>query len=379
MLLYAFCKYSVVHFLSPTKQDSSGQTGLSRRSQSFSSKHQTRLRAGSFGVHNRLQPPSGGGVNQPSRRSKTPTALYQRTGQTGQTGGKNGTSKLALSRTSSLGKMKQYGTGVVQENENSSSNAQPSRSQNASQRSRRSSGEQRGKRPSSVVISENAGDLNALAQELSQGDADCSQPEVKTLTVGGRTRPTSSKTLAGSALNTRRSHSSIGYSRTPHLRSETPDQQNTMTSSSSAVSSSATTTNSAMTKSKYLTSVSRIEKQNRPTSARDYYQRGRKDISESHTADGDEVPDSLLEGQMERAHSVSNFGRNTSDGTNVSGHVRQQSSGGGRGSAPSSGRSTPILRSVSGNRLGKDTPDGGVVSSTSKAGAGLPPRTPHTR
>ena len=337
-------------------------------------KHQTRLRTSSFGAHNRLQPPSGSsGTNQPSRRSKTPTALSQRTSQTGQTSTtRNGTSKLALSRTSSLGKVKQQGTGIVRGNENSSSPTQ-SRSQAISQRSRRSSGEQRGKRPSSVVITENPADLNAIAQELSQGDPDSSQLEVKTVS-GGRVRPVSAKTLSASAQNTRRSHSSIGYSRNAtYQRSDTPDQQNT-TSSPSATPSS--------TKSKFLSTGA--DRSNRPTSARDYYQRGRKDANESHTANNEEGLDSLLEGQMERAHSVSNFSSNTgevsggtSSSTNASGHVRRQSSGGGRSSAPSSGRSTPVHRSASGNRLAKDVPDGGVVSSTSKVSAGLPPRTPY--
>ena len=283
---------------------------------------------------------------------------------------RNGTSKLALSRTSSLGKVKQQSTGVVHGNENSSSPTQS--------RTRRSSGEQRGKRPSSVVITENPADLNAIAQELSQGDADSSQLEVKTVS-GGRMRPASAKTLSSSALNTRRSHSSIGYSRNTYQRSDTPDQQNTMTSSTSNSSATPSTT-----KSKYLSTgggrASGTDKPNRPTSARDYYQHGRRDASESHN---DEVSDSLLEGQMERAHSVSNFSGNAGDisggtaSTSASGHVRRQSSGGGRSSAPSSGRSTPVHRSASGNRLGKDVTDGGMVSSTSKVSAGLPPRTPY--
>ena len=368
---------NIIVFFVSYWQDSSSQPSFSRRSQSFSAKHQTRLRAGSFGAHNRLQPPSGSGsgggsaVNQPSRRSKTPTALSQRTSQIGQMNTtRNGTSKLALSRTSSLGKVKQQSTGVVRGNENSSSPTQS--------RTRRSSGEQRGKRPSSVVITENPADLNAIAQELSQGDADSSQLEVKTIS-GGRMRPASAKTLSASALNTRRSHSSIGYSRSTYQRSDTPDQQNTSTSNSNTTPSTI--------KSKYLSTgggrASGMDKPNRPTSARDYYQHGRRDASESHTVNNDEVSDSLLEGQMERAHSVSNFGGNAGDvsggtvSTSASGHVRRQSSGGGRSSAPSSGRSTPVHRSVSGNRLGKDVPDGGVISSTSKVSAGLPPRTPY--
>lgn len=375
-------------------QDSSSQpTNLSRRSQSFSAKHQTRLRVGSFGAHNnRLQPPGSGGggsgsgiTNRPSRRSKTPTALSQRTSQTGQmtsTAVRNGTtSKLALSRTSSLGKIKQQSTGVVRgENENSSSSPTQSRT-------RRSSGEQRGKRPSSVVITENAADLNAIAQELSQGDPDgSSQLEVKSVISGGRgggrMRPASAKTLSTLALNTRRSHSSIGYSRSTYQqRSDTPDQQNTTTSSSSASTSNSSTVTPSTTKSKYLSAGSGrgSDKPNRPTSARDYYQHGRRDGSDSHSVTNiNEVSDSLLEGQMERAHSVSNFG-NTGEVSGAVGHVRRQSSGGsGRGSAPSSGRSTPVHRSASGNRLlGKDAPDGGVVSSTSKVSAGLPPRTPY--
>ena len=386
-------------------QDSSSQpTSFSRRSQSFSAKHQTRLRTGSFGAHsNRLQPPGSSGAsggsgmtNRPSRRSKTPTALSQRTSQTGQTtstAARNGTttSKLALSRTSSLGKIKQQSTGIVRGGNENSSSSSPTQS-----RTRRSSGEQRGKRPSSVVITENAADLNAIAQELSQGDPGdgSSQLEVKTIISGarggGRTRPTSAKTLSTSALNTRRSHSSIGYSRSTYQqRSDTPDQQNTMTtsSSSSASTSNSSTVTPSTTKSKYLSTGSGrgADKPNRPTSARDYYQHGRRDMSESHNVTNiDEVSDSLLEGQMERAHSVSNFGSNTGDvtgavSTSAAGHVRRQSSGGsGRGSAPSSGRSTPVHRSASGNRLlGKDTPDGGVVSSTSKVSAGLPPRTPY--
>ena len=316
----------------------------------------------------------GGGANLPSRRSKTPTALSQRTSQTGQAGTRNGSSKLALSRTSSLGKVKQQATGLVHGSDNSS-NTQPathSRYQGTSQLTRRSPGEQRGKRPSSLVVAENAADLNAIAQELSQGDADSSQLEVKSI-ARGRTRPASAKTLSTAALNTRRSHSSIGYTSKTYQRSDTPDQQNT----TSAVSSSAAP---STTKSKFLSAG--IDKTNRPTSARDYYQHGRKDGRNSHAAANNEISESLLEGQLERAHSVATFGGNSNDiaggtSTNALGHVSRQSSGGGRSSAPSSGRSTPVYRSMSGNRLGKDVPDGGVVSSTSKASAGLPPRTPY--
>lgn len=265
------------------------------------------------------------------------------------------------------------GTG---EGGNGNSSASPIQS-----RTRHSSGEQRGKRPSSVVITENPADLNAIAQELSQGDPD-GMLEVKTIS-GGRMRPASAKTLSASVLNTRRSHSSIGYSRNTHQRSDTPDQLNTMTSSTPNSSASSTP---STTKSKYLSTGGGrglgVDKPNRPTSARDYYQHGRRDMSESHSvANNDKTSDSLLEGQMERAHSVSNFGSNAGDVstvlTSASGHVRRQSSGGGRSSAPSSGRSTPVHRSASGNKLGKDSPDGGVISSTSRVSAGLPPRTPY--
>ena len=353
--------------VSPIEQESNIPSSFSRRSQSFSAKHQTRVRAGSFGVHNRLQQPQAGvGTNQPSRRSKTPTTLSQRTGQMST---KNGTSKLALSRTSSLGKFKQQSTttGAHGENDDGSLSQLATQSK-SSQLPRNSSGELRGKRPSSIVIADGAADLNTIAQELSQGDAD--QPEVKS--VAGRMRPSSAKTLATSSVNTGRSHSSIGYSKTTTFqgRSDTPEQ-------GAGPSGGGVGGTSPSTRSKLLSVAGRsgnIDKQNRPTSARDYYHHSRKgsDMQVSNL-------DMNLDTPLERSHSEANF---DTDGGDVIGnlrtHVRRQSGGGGgRSSAPSSGRSTPVYRSLSGTRSGKDVPDGGVVSSPNKAGAGLPPRTPY--
>lgn len=341
-------------------------SSFSRRSQSFSAKHHARVRAG---IHNRLQLPQAGvGANQPSRRSKTPTALSQRTSQTSQASTKNGTSKLALTRTSSLGKFKQQSTTTGAHGGNGDGpTSQLTTQSKSSQLPRNSSGELRGKRPSSIVIADGAADLNTIAQELSQGDTD--QLEMKS--VAGRMRPSSARTLTVSSINTGRSHSSIGYSKTTVFqeRSDTPEQ-------GAGPSGGSVGGASPSTKSKLLSVTGRsgnTDKQNRPTSARDYYHHSRKgsDMKVSNL-------DMNLDMPLERSHSEANFDTDGDVIGNLRTHTRRQSSGGsGRSSAPSSGRSTPVHRSLSGPRSGKDVPDGGVVSSLNKAGAGLPPRTPY--
>lgn len=273
-----------------------------------------------------------------------------------------------MSRTSSLGKVKQQSvsaTAITSVREDNNSSSQPS-VQTRSQISRSSSGDVRGKRPSSVVIADGTADLNTIAQELSQGDV--SQPEVKS--VAGRMRPSSAKKLSASSVNSRRSHSSIGYSKTTYHGMETPERRQSPPSSSAMTSSPSTG------RSKHLSAVGRvgsIDKQNRPMSARDCYQHGRKN---SLGGGGELQINANMEGQLERSHSAANFGTDDVLGS-AHAHLQRKSSGGGRSSAPSSGRSTPIHRSVSATRLGKDATDGGVVSVAGKAGAGLPPRTPY--
>ena len=231
------------------------------------------------------------------------------------------------------------------------------------QRVRKSSGEPRGKRPSSEVIMESAAaDLNAIAQELSQGDA--GQPEVKT--VAGRSRPPSGKSLASS----KRSNSAIGFNKTYTPRCDTPDQQAPPTSSSSSAAGSGGTA-----KTKFLSSGAGGggSKSNRPTSAREYYQHRRTDS----LGGGGSLEPPNLETHLERSHSEARFDVQGSNAAH--GIIQRKSSGGsGRSSAPSSGRSTPVHRSTSSTRLGKDATDGGVVSTAAgKIGAGLPPRTPY--
>ena len=274
-----------------------------------------------------------------------------------------------MSRTSSLGKVKQQSVATTNSrgnvNVSNQLNAQ-SRFQASSGISRSSSGDLRGKRPSSVVLADGAADLNTIAQELSQGDA--SQPEIKSVT--GRTRPSSAKNLSLSTANSKRSHSSIGYSKTSYQGSETPEQRRSPPATASPSSS----------KSKYLSARGRsgsIEKQNRPTSAQNYYRHGRNNSLGGNELQSTMVVDTNLETHLERSHSAANF--ESSDDVTANTPVRPQRKSSGRGSAPSSGRSTPVHRSMSATKLGKDAIDGGVVSSVSKPGAGLPPRTPYSR
>ena len=266
-------------------------------------------------------------------------------------------------------------------NANSSSLASQSRYQAASQLATRRSGEVRGKRPSSVVMADSAADLNAIAHELSQGDTNS---QLETKSIVGRTRPSSAKTLPSSSGYMRRSHSSLGYSK----RSDTPDHSEeqqkqpttmtTMTSSSSAVSSSTGaggTTSSA--RPKHLSAGNRSsngDKSRRPTSARDYYHHQQHSRKESGNETQTNISDSTLETHLERPHSVTNISDHIDGPVSTSARTRKQS-GGGLSSAPSSGRSTPTHRTLSGTKIGsggggKDMPDGGVVSSTSKASTG---------
>ena len=221
--------------------------------------------------------------------------------------------------------------------------------------------ELRGKRPSSVVVTEDPADLNKIAHELSQPDSDngsWDSPQLETKSVIGRTRTAPTMRDAHPMYHSNRSNTSSPTERT---------KTDSYTSSSGK--------NLAV-----RTRSSSIEKSNRPNSARAFYPGGKQKAalqsnqkeSDSHVSD------------LPRPHSVTNLELESDLSGTASGSssiIRRKNSGGGRASAPSSGRSTPVHRrtgSLGGGVRGRDSIDGGVVSTpASKVGSGLPPRTPY--